>query len=88
MKLNELMNLKPLKYSDWFGSGTLQNDAMAEVKRKKGEEPINIYLEGDATGDDDRWCGRMMILEFSDEFAVVGYDGNEYWHSYYFPKVR
>ncbi len=59
------------KYEDWFGIGDT-NDDVADAIKEHGQ-PISVFHESD---------GYMAALVYEDKVVCVGYDGNEYCHTF------
>lgn len=70
MSIEDIQNtLKDMKYSDWFGNGNTKQDILEAVK--ENGVPERIYID----------CN-MASLVYEDKVITVGYDGNEYMHSF------
>lgn len=79
MNLEDFFKLDDVHYEDWFGTGTLKQDVRSCIKNRE-KEVLGIYVQP------EHESGTMALIEFETVFEVVGYDGNEYTHFFYFPK--
>ena len=59
------------KYSDWFGDGDTNKDVRNAIKHHG--EPLRVFFQKD---------GFMAALVYKDKVVCVGYDGNEYCHTF------
>ena len=73
MTPQEFLATEPTAYSDWFGSGDSHTDY---------REAVAEYGEPQEVSQD----GFMLCLIYADKVVVTGYDGNEYCHSFTFPR--
>mgnify|MGYP000868010678 FL=1 len=73
MTPQEFLATEPTAYSDWFGSGDSHTD-YREAVAEYGEPQEVIHDEF------------MLCLIYTDKIVVTGYDGNEYTHSFTFPR--
>lgn len=60
-----------VKYSDWFGSGSAHEDYCDAVGEREAPDEV-------------MQCATMLLLTWKDRAICVGYDGNEYHHSFEF----
>ena len=63
--------MRPLKYADWFGSGSTRADAKRVIAEHG--QPEAIFTEKD---------GHMAALVYPNKIIVTGYDGNEHRHTF------
>lgn len=65
-------------YSDWFGKGNIKSD-LFKVEDNEEEQAMHIY-RGEAEAK------YMLLVVFKTRYRVIGYDGEEYQHSFAFVK--
>ena len=64
------------EYWDWFGSGSTEEDIREAVKAHG--KPLRVFLQED---------GFMAALVYEGKVVCVGYDGNEYRHTFIMNEV-
>ncbi|MGB5792634.1 hypothetical protein [Poseidonibacter sp.] len=74
MTREDFIKTKGKDYSDWFGKGNTVDDMLSLEKFNK-KECLEVI--------EDEY---MILCIFDDCFEVIGYDGNEYTHSFSFKK--
>lgn len=65
---------RAVPYSGWFGDGNTKAD-LDDAIAQHGGDVVNVW-----------YCEAMVLIEFEDAFIVTGYDGDEYCHTFTFPK--
>lgn len=71
MKPKDFLSQPATHYSDWFGKGNTHQD-YRDIVKDEGE-PQEVYQDH---------C--MICLLYTDKIIVVGYDGDEYFHTFTF----
>ena len=68
--------MKNREYCDWFGDGDTNEDVKTAIAMH-GEPTSVFFQEG----------GNMAALVYGDKVVCVGYDGNNYCHSFVMSEV-
>ena len=76
MTYKQFLKREGKPYSDWFGRGNTKTDT-EEMVAHEGI-PLQILESTDSP--------YMICLVYKDKIIVNGYDGNEYTHTFTFPR--